>query len=86
MPADRVLGVAGRMQGLDGDGAEGEGLAVGNGLGDCLGVFACDYGELLAVGGFELGQEGRVAAGVVAVVVRVHDCRELGDAVFQYWR
>lgn len=39
--------MAGRVEGLDNDGAEGETGVVGGGCGDGVGVFAAYYGELL---------------------------------------
>lgn len=57
VPANTVLGVAWGVKGLDDNGAEGEAGVVGGRLGDGVGVFAADYGELL-VGIFgELGLE-----------------------------
>jgi len=46
-PADAVLGVAGRMQGLDGDAADAEGLTVGGGACHLLAVLAADDFERL---------------------------------------
>lgn len=46
-PADAVLGVAGCVEGLDGDAADVEGGPVGWGLGDALALAAADDGEVV---------------------------------------
>lgn len=69
--ADAVLGVAGGVEGGDGDGlagAEGEGGGVGWGAGDGGAVGAADDG-----GGGEVVEHFLVAACVVPVVVGVED-------------
>jgi hypothetical protein len=79
-PADAVLRVARRVQRLDGDAADGEGVAVLGRLGDFLAVLAADDVDFAAEGG-ELrgglaggsvwrgrgGYEFGVASGVVPV-------------------
>jgi len=54
-PADAVLGVAGRVQGLDGDAADAEGLAMGGGACHLFAVLAADdlqrLGELCELRG-----------------------------------
>lgn len=76
-PADAVLSVAGRVQRLDGDAAEVEGLAVGGGAGYFLAVLAADDVEGLV----KLHEHLGVATGVVPMVVGVDDGGKVDAAI-----